>query len=207
MKNAGQARVDAKPKKHGARRHTAWTAILFEALATQYVLVAGADAAGLVIPHLARQLIALHTQRADVAGHLEKMVEAHPLFPVLTSMPGVAVRTAAIVIAEISGKEFTSAAALASFAGLAPTTSQSGTSIKSERVSLEGNKRLKRALFLSAFASIRFNSVSRAHYGWKRAQGKRHNQTLIALAHRRLVLLFAMLRDGTFYDVPVPANA
>jgi len=70
-----ESRVDAKPKKHGARRHTAWTAILFDALATQHVLVAGTDAAGLVIPHLARQLIALRAQRADVAGHLEKLVE------------------------------------------------------------------------------------------------------------------------------------
>ncbi|MBF6672799.1 IS110 family transposase [Glutamicibacter sp. FBE19] len=207
LKKAGQARVDAKLKKHGARRHTAWTAILFEALATQHVLVAGTDAAGLVIPHLARQLIALHAQRADVAGHLENLVEAHPLFPVLTSMPGVAVRTSTIVIAEISGKGFTSAAALASYAGLAPITRQSGTSIKSERVSRAGNKRLKRALFLSAFASIRFDPVSRAYYARKRAQGKRHNQALIALAHRRLVVLFVMLRDGTFYDVPVPANA
>ena len=122
-------------------------------------------------------------------------------------MPGVAVRTAAIVIAEISRKGFTSAAALASYAGLAPTTRQSGTAIKSERVSRAGNKRLKQALFLSVFASIRFDPVSRAYYDGKCAQGKRHNQALIALAHRQLVVLFAMLRDGTFYDDPVPANA
>jgi len=163
----------------------------------QHALVASTDAAGLVIPHGARQLIALHAQRSDVVGHLEKLVEAHPLFPVLTSMPGVAVRTAAIVIARIPGKTLPIAAALASYAGLAPTTRQPGISIKSERVSRAGNKRLKRALFLSAFASIRFDPVSRAHYDRKRAQGKRHNQALIALAHRRLTVLFAMIRDGS----------
>ena len=70
-------------------------------------------------------------------------------------MPGVGLRTAAVIIAEISGKHFKNAAALASYAGLTPTTRQSGTSIKSERVSRSGNKRLKRALFLSAFATIR----------------------------------------------------
>lgn len=91
------------------------------------------------------------------------MVEAHPLYLVLTSMPGVAVKTAAVIIAETSGKPFTSAVALASYAGLAPTTRQSGTSIKSERVSHSGNKRLKRALFLSAFASIRFDPTSREY--------------------------------------------
>ena len=202
LKHAGKARIDAKLKKHGARRHTAWAGAILEALDQQSVVVVGTDAAGLVIPHLARQMISLHDQRVDVATHLEAMVEAHPLYPVLTSMPGVAVRTSAIIIAEISGKTFTSAAALASYAGLAPTTRQSGTSIKSERVSHSGNKRLKRALFLSAFASIRFDPTSRAYYDRKRAQGKRHNQALIALAHRRLTVLFAMIRDGSLYDVP-----
>ena len=129
-------------------------------------------------------------------------MEAHPLYPVLTSMPGVAIRTAAIIIAETSGKTFTSAAALSSYAGLAPTTRKSGTSIKSERVSHSGNKRPKRALFPSAFASIRFDSTSQAYYDRKRAQGKRHNKALIELAHRRLTVLFAIIRDGSLYDVP-----
>ncbi|GAB2900757.1 IS110 family RNA-guided transposase [Neomicrococcus lactis] len=202
LKHAGKARIDAKLKKYGARRHTAWAVAIMDALDEQTVVVVGTDAAGLVIPHLARQLISLHAQRVDVAMHLETMVEAHPLYPVLTSMPGVAVRTAAIIIAETSGKTFPSAAALSSYAGLAPTTRQSGTSIKSERVSHSGNKRLKRALFLSAFASIRFDPTSRDYYDRKRAQGKRHNQALIALAHRRLTVLFAMIRDGSLYDVP-----
>ncbi|MBM7767739.1 IS110 family transposase [Glutamicibacter nicotianae] len=202
LKHAGKARIDAKLKKHGARRHTAWTGAILEALDQQNVVVVGTDAAGLVLPHLARQLISLHAQRVDVATHLEAMVEAHPLYPVLTSMPGVAVRTAAIIIAETSGKTFASAASLSSYAGLAPNTRQSGTSIKSERVSHSGNKRLKRALFLSAFASIRFDPTSRAYYDRKRAQGKRHNQALIALAHRRLTVLFAMIRDGSLYDLP-----
>lgn len=202
LRQAGKARIAAKLKKHGARRHTAWATTILAALEKQSVIVVGTDAAALVIPHLANQLIALHAQRGDVATHLEKMVEAHPLYPVLTSMPGVAVRTAAIIIAEISGKTFANAAAMASYAGLAPTTRQSGTSIKSERFSHSGNKRLKRALFLSAFASIRFDPTSRAYYDRKRAQGKRHNQALIALAHRRLTVIFALLRDKTLYDLP-----
>ena len=164
--------------------------------------VTGTDAAGIVIPHLARQLIHLHAQRADVAQEVEEIVVNHPLYLVLTSMPGVGLRTAAVIIAELSGKTFTNAAALASYAGLAPTTRQSGTSIKSERVSHSGNKRLKRALFLSAFAVIRTDTVSRAYYDRKRSQGKRHNQAIIALAHRRLGVLYAMLRDGSLYNPP-----
>ncbi|WP_291456140.1 hypothetical protein [Actinomyces sp. oral taxon 448] len=43
----------------------------------------GTDTAATVLPHLARQLIALHAQQADVAT----LVQAHPLYQVLTSMP------------------------------------------------------------------------------------------------------------------------
>jgi transposase len=202
LRKAGRARIDAKLKKHGARRHAAWTDEILTALAKQTVTVTGTDAAGIVIPHLARQLLHLHVQRADVAREVEEIVVNHPLYLVLTSMPGVGLRTAAAIIAELSGKTFASAAALASYAGLAPTTRQSGTSIKSERVSHSGNKRLKRALFLSAFAVIRTDPVSRAYYDRKRAQGKRHNQAVIALAHRRLGVLYAMLRDSSLYDPP-----
>ncbi len=207
IRKAGRARIDAKLKKHGARRHTAWTEEIIQALGKQTVTVTGTEAAGIVIPHLARQLTYLHAQRADVAQQIEEIVVNHPLYLVLTSMPGIGLRTASVLIAELTGKAFTSSAALASYAGLAPTTRQSGTSIKSERVSHSGNKRLKRALFLSAFAAIRTDPVSRAYYDRKRNQGKRHNQAIIALAHRRLTVLYAMLRDASLYDTPQQAQA
>ena len=72
--------------------------------------VAGTDAAGAVLPHLARRLIALHAQRADIAGRVEALVEAHPLYPVLTSMPGIGVPAAAVFLAETLGKTFTTGA-------------------------------------------------------------------------------------------------
>ncbi len=39
-------------------------------------------------------------------------------------------------------------------------------------VSRDGDKRLKRIMILSAFASLRSDPVSRAYYRRKRAQGK-----------------------------------
>ena len=164
-------------------------------------LASSIRAIGVITPALPIQTSS-RPQRAEIAAQVEQALDAHPLAPVLTSMPGVAVRTAAIIIAETSGKTFKNSAALASYAGLAPQTRQSGTSIRSERVSHAGNKRLKRALFLSAFASIRTDPTSRAYYNKKRSQGKRHNQALIALAHRRLTVLHAMIRDGSLYDTP-----
>ena len=200
LKKAGKTRIAAKLKRHGARRHRAWADEIINALTTQSVTVTGTNAAQVVIPHLAETLAGLYRQRAAIETEIEALVTSHPLFQVLTSMPGVGVRTAAIFIAETAGKEFKGAAHLASYAGLAPTTRQSGTSIKSETATHSGNRRLKRALFLSAFAALRSDPTSRRYYDKKRSQGKRHNQALIALAHRRTAVLHAMLRDGTFYE-------
>ena len=205
LRKAGRARIDAKLKAHGARRHATWAGAIIDALTAQSVVVAGTDAAGVVLPHLARQLISLHAQRADVAAQVEALVEAHPLYQVLTSMPGIGVRTAAVFIAETLGRSFDSGAHLASYAGLTPVTRRSGSSIRGEYVSHAGNKRLKRAMFLSAFASLRSDPVSRAYYDRKIAQGKRHNQAVIALAHRRILTLHAMIRDGALYD-PQPTH-
>ena len=76
--------MDANLKAHGARRHATWANTIIDALGAQSVVVAGTDAAGVVLPHLARQLIALHAQRADIASQVEALLEAHPLYEVLT---------------------------------------------------------------------------------------------------------------------------
>jgi hypothetical protein len=58
---------------------------------------------------------------------------------------------------------------------------------------------------LAAYAALG-DPASRAYYDKKIAQGKHHTQALLRLARRRADVLFAMLRDGTFYE-PQPAAA
>ncbi|KAA9392883.1 IS110 family transposase [Kocuria coralli] len=198
---AGRGHVRARLKKHAPRLAEPLTEAIFDALSQQTVVVAGTEAATTVIPILAGQLASLIRQRATVATQVEALVEAHPLSAVLTSMPGIGVRTAARILTEVVGKDFADAGHLASYAGIAPVTRRSGTSIRGEHAPRGGNKRLKRALFLSAFASLH-HGPSRAYYDRKRAQGKRHNQAIIALARRRTDVLYAMLRDGTLYQDP-----
>ena len=189
--------------KLAPRMGKTWAAEIIQALSEQTVVVLGTQAASIVLPRLAQQLAALRIQRDEVAKEVERLVLAHPLHPVLTSMPGVGVRTAARLLIDVVSRAFASAGHLAAYAGLAPVTRRSGSSIRGELPSRRGNKQLKRAMFLSAFAALR-DPVSRAYYARKISQGKRHNQALIALARRRCDVLFAMLRDGTFYSPPRP---
>src|SRR5699024_7065271 len=130
------------------------------------------------------------------------------LSQVLISMPGVGVRTAAVLLVTIGdGTAFPSAAHLASYAGLAPATRSSGTSISGEHAPRAGNRQLKRAMFLSAFACMNADTASRTYYDKHRSRGKTHTQALLRLARQRINVLFAMLRDGTFYQSRPPARS
>ncbi len=175
-----------------------------KALGEQTVTVPGTRAAELVLPQLATTLSGLLAQRAEAAKRIEEMLDPHPLSRVLTSMPGIGVRTGARILLEVGdGSSFPTSGHLAAYAGLAPVTRRSGTSIRGEHPSRAGNKQLKRALFLAAFASLS-DPTSRAYYDRKRAAGKKHNAALICLARRRVDVLHAMLRHGTLYETREP---
>lgn len=175
---------------------------ILAALDAQTLVVPGTAEFGRVIAGVAAQLQDVHTERAALAKDLEARLEAHPLAEVLTSMPGVGLRTAIKILTIVGdGSAFRTAGHLAAYAGLAPVTRRSGTSIKGETRSQRGHHALKSALFLSAFASLG-DPASRAYYDRKRAEKKRHNAALICLARRRVDVLFAMLRDRKPYNQP-----
>jgi transposase len=177
---------------------------ILAALDAQTLIVAGTAAFARVISGVAGALRDVHDERADLAAELEARLEAHPLGPVLTSMPGLGVRTAIKILTIVGdGSAFPTAAHLAAYAGLAPVTRRSGSSIKGETRSQRGNHALKSALFLSAFASLS-DPASRAYYERKKAEKKRHNAAVICLARRRVDVIYAMLRDHQPYRAPRP---
>ena len=199
MRTAGRARLSTRLRKLAPRLGDQLATQIMQALTEQTVVVTGTTAAGQVLPRLAEQLATLRRQRSEVAEQVETLVDAHPLSAVLISMPGVGFRTVARIITETSGRQFRTAGHLAAYAGLAPVSRRSGTSIRGEHQSRAGNRRLKRALYLSAFSALH-DPTSRAYYDRKRFERKSHKQALMALARRRCDVLFAMLRDGTIYD-------
>ncbi|MEU2185255.1 MULTISPECIES: IS110 family transposase [Streptomyces] len=177
---------------------------ILTALDEQTVVVPGTGTLDVIVPSLAKSLAAVHEQRRTLEVRIEALLEAHPLSQVLTSMPGIGVRTAAVLLVTVGdGSTFPTAAHLASYAGLAPATRSSGTSIHGDHAPRSGNRQLKRAMFLSAFAALH-DPASRGYYDRCRARGKTHTQALLRLARHRISVLFAMLRDGTFYQPRTP---
>ncbi|WP_242879863.1 IS110 family transposase [Streptomyces mobaraensis] len=204
LRKAGRRRLVELVRPKAPRMAQRLIDEVFDALDEQTVVVPGTGTLDIVIPSLARSLAAVHEQRRALEAQIQTLLEAHPLAKVLTSMPGVAVRTAAVLLVTVGdGTSFPTAAHLASYAGLAPATKSSGTSIHGEHAPRGGNRQLKRAMFLSAFAALH-DPASRTYYDKCRARGKTHTQALLRLARHRISVLFAMLRDGTFYEPRAP---
>jgi transposase len=201
LRKAGKTRIDTLLKKKAPRIHTRLTEAIWAALDAQTVTVAGTSSVEAILPGMAAGLASLIEQRAAVGAEVEKVLDAHPLAKVLTSMPAVGgLRPAhASWSRSPDGSSFPTAGHLASYAGLAPVTRRSGSSIRGEHPNRAGNRRLKNAMFMSAFSALRADPESRAYYDRKRAAGKKHNAALICLARRRCDVIFAMLRDGTYY--------
>ncbi|WP_033220463.1 IS110 family transposase [Kitasatospora phosalacinea] len=207
LRKAGRRRLITLLRPRAPRVAERLVEDIFTALDEQSVVVPGTEAAALIVPSLATSLAAVLDQRKLLATRIEDLLEAHPLSPVLISMPGIGVRTAARILVDVGdAKAFPSAGHLAAYAGLAPVTRASGSSIRGEHPSRRGNKQLKRAFYLAAFASLS-QPESRAYYDRKRREGKHHVAALVCLARRRIDVLFAMLRDGTLYEPPAVTAA
>ncbi len=177
---------------------------VFAAVDEQTVIVPGTSTLDLAIPSLARSLTAVHQQRRSLESQIATRLEAHPVSPVLISMPGGAVRTAAVLLVNVGdGINFPTAAHLASYIGLAPTTKSSGTWIHGEHAPRSGNRQRKRAMLLSAFAALH-GPAFRTYYDKCRTRGKTHAQALLRLARHRISVLLAMLGDGAFCELRRP---
>nr|WP_254715830.1 IS110 family transposase [Actinomadura sp. NAK00032] len=90
---------------------------------------------------------------------------------------------------------FRSAAAFASYCGVAPLDASSGD-VKRHRPSRAGDRRLNCALHIMAITQIRRQTAGRDFYQRKRAEGKSHKEALRSLKRRLCDVVYrTMIRD------------
>ena len=140
LASLGEKKLAAQLCKLAPRLGKRLAADIAQALAEQTVVVPGTNAAAVVLPRLALPLITLRKQRDEVALAVEQRVLAHPSLPGPDQYARVGVRTAARLLTEVACRAFASVAHLAAYAGLAPVTRRSGSSIRGEHPSRRGNK-------------------------------------------------------------------
>jgi transposase len=158
----------------------------------QRLAVPGERLAAALVRELAEEALACRARLARLDRDLEAALGRHPDAALIRSLPGMGATLTAELIAEAGDlARFRSADALAAAAGLAPVLRQSGK-VRFLRRPAGGNKSLKRIFYQAAFCSLH-TPASRAFYARKRREGKRHHQAVIALARRRVGVLWAML--------------
>ncbi|MGY6258914.1 IS110 family transposase [Burkholderia multivorans] len=168
----------------------------------QTIALPGERLTASLIRELADEALRNRQREVELDRDIAARLTAHPDAALIRSLPGMgALLTAEFIAVAGPTVRFRSPDALASAAGLAPVLKQSGKSSWLKRPQ-KGDKRLKRIFYQSAFASIRCPE-SAAFYARKRKEGKRHHQIIIALARRRVNVLWAILHNRTPY-VPKP---
>lgn len=206
----------AAARKLGESRLTRWlkTRGVYSArkLACQIVTAAkaqrhelpAAEAKAALVAEIAAEVLRTKERIAALDARLAELVKVDPQGKVVMSLPGMGTIMTAEFLAEADDlSRFGSSDRFAAAAGIAPVLRSSGN-VSYRRRAKRGNRVLKRVFYQSAHCAVLSHEQSRAYYRRKRCEGKRHTQAVIALARRRVNVLWAMLRDGTFYEDRAP---
>ena len=209
LRRSGTTRLAAWLRKRKARNADAVAATALEAAHAQHTMVPGQDLGAAMVARLAEEVMALDTEIGDTDAMIEERFRRHRHAEIILSMPGFGVALGAEFLAATGGdmSAFDSLDRLAGVSGLAPVPRDSGRISGNLKRPRRYDRRLLRACYLSAQIAIRTDSASRTYYDRKRSEGKTHTQAVIALARRRLNVLWAMLRDHAAYQPTTTAAA
>ena len=206
IRRAGHKRVALYLRNRSVKGADALAHKALTAAKAQSVTLPAESVAAAIVSELAEEVLRLKAHLRTLDRELGRRFFARPEARILSSLPGMGPVLGAeflVCVGDLSA--FENADRLAAYAGLVPAAHDSGKRTGQNRRMRGGNKVLKRVFYQSAFASLRSSSHSRAFYDRKRREGKKHTQALIALARRRVNVLWAMLRDETTFEVPPAA--
>lgn len=154
---------------------------------------------------ITRLIAALEKELASLDEDIDAGVRGSPAWrakeDLLASVPGVGAITARTLIAELPELGTLDNKQIASLAGLAPFTRQSGQ-WKGKSMVGGGRKSVRSALFLAALVGCRYNPVLKAFRERLLAAGKPKMVAVIAAARKLLTILNAMLRDRQPWKEP-----
>jgi len=150
-----------------------------------------------VLRHLEEQIAAV---RQQIRQHMDQHPGLRTQRDLLTSIPGIGEATAALLLAELFNKAFTSARQAAAFAGVVPRPNDSGTHQGRRVLCKLGPGRLRKGLYFPAIAALRFNPSLQPLAYRLRGAGK-PPMLIIGAAMRKLIhLAFGVLKSGRAYD-------
>ena len=156
-------------------------------------------AKSLELQHTIRLIRELDAEINEIEASLKQMMD-EIASPILT-IPGISYRMGAMILAEIGDfSRFASPDKLLAYAGLSPSTYQSGKLDNAyAHMEKRGSRYLRYALFNATKYVCIWDSSFAAYLARKRAEGKHYNVAISHAAKKLIRLIFALQRSGKPY--------
>jgi transposase len=163
---------------------------------------------GEVVTSIKRRIAALEEEKRVLEEELEQETRHsnERALSLLVSIPGLGLRTACLLLAELgSVRRFTNARSLVAFAGLTPAQFESGSSVaRRSAITRMGSSNLRRILSMPCLSAIRFNSIIKAFFEHLVKHGKHKKAALVACMAKLLKIIYGVLTHQEPFD---PARA
>jgi transposase len=193
----------------GARCWTQLGRAHLEALAQPLAAVSGTELWRGQLDTELHQLQGLQEAIDKVEEKLQALANEDARVALLRTVPGVGPRLAEAIVALVDRPErFHDARQVSAYIGLAPKELDSGETRRRGPITKQGSRLVRSLLVEVAWAGLRYNSWARATF--ERISGgkkSRRKIAIVAVGRRLLVRCWAMLRDGSRWQVPTLANS
>lgn len=149
--------------------------------------------------HLKRRIAHLEKAALDL---IQSVPELAARFALLTSATGIADKTAPRLLAELSTlPDDMTGPQWVAHAGLDPRPYESGTSTnKPRRITKNGNRYLRDALFFPAMVATQHDPQVKAYYQHLIARGKKPMQAIVAVMRKLLLAIWGMFKNNKPWD-------
>ena len=158
-------------------------------------------AKSLELQHTLRLIRELDNEIAEIEEQIQSIMDE--LRSPITTIPGLGFRMAAMILAEVGDfSRFDSPDKLLAYAGMSPSTYQSGQ-LKNCYPHMEkrGSRYLRYALYNATKYVCHWDSTFSAYLAKKRAEGKHYNVALSHAAKKLVRLIFALEKSGSAYHL------
>jgi transposase len=147
----------------------------------------------------------IEEQIAQVEAEIERLSSQSTEFAesmkLLRTIPGIGIITAVHLLAEMPAvANFASVRQLTAYAGLNPSIRQSGKTTHKGKLSKQGNRHLRAALYFGAVAALRCNPLVRPLTTRMKQQGKTGKQCVVASMRKLLHIAYGVLKSGRPFD-------
>lgn len=137
---------------------------------------------------------------AELNSEIRSRVEDDEFSSLLTTIPGIGYYTALLIVSEIGEIErFPNSRKLCSYAGLVPSTHQSGSVLRRGRITRQGSKWLRWALVQCAHIAVRKDPEFKKFYK-KLARRKGNKKAIVAVAKKMLGIAYWMMKHKNSYQ-------